>query len=104
MFPNWGTSYDIPLGLVVYAAGRVHRFTGINLPIFQWAFADHGTRVAYGQEPVHSACATHYELRDVESERLIDSVDVPEPCGYLPDPKPVRVPKWVADLTSKASD
>jgi hypothetical protein len=101
MFPNCCTSYDIPLQLIVYSAGKVHRFTGVNLPIFLWAFADGGTRVAYGQEPVHFSCGTHYELRDIESERLIDAVDIPKPCGQIPDPKPVRIPSWVADLISK---
>ena len=101
MFPNCCTSYDIPLQVMVYAAGKVHRFTGINLPIFEWAFTADGKRVAYGQEPVHFGCATHYELRDIESERLVDSVDIPQACGQIPDPKPVAIPPWVADLRSK---
>ena len=101
MFPNCCTSYDVPLRLVVYAAGKVHRFTGVNLPIFEWAFADGGTRVAYGQEPVPFGCATHYELRDIESERLIEAVDIPQPCGQIPNPGPVTIPPWVADLMSK---
>ena len=101
MFPNCCTSYDVPLQLIVYAAGRVHRFTGTGLPIFQWAFVDGGARVAYGQEPVHFGCETHYELRDVGSERLIEAADVPQPCGLNPDPKPVTAPPWVADLISK---
>jgi hypothetical protein len=100
MFPNCCTSYDVPLQLIVYAAGKVHRFTGVNLPIFQWAFADGGTRVAYGQEPTHFGCATHYELRDIESERLIEAVDIPRPCAQIPNPKPVSIPPWVADLMS----
>ena len=101
MFPNCCTSYDIPLQLVVYAAGKVHTFTGRNLPIFQWAFVDGGTRIAYGQEPVHFGCETYYELRDIESERLIETVAIPQPCGLIPDPKPVRIPPWVAEVTAK---
>ncbi len=101
MFPSCCTSYDLPLQLVVYAAGKVHRFTGVELPIFRWAFEDGGTRVAYGQEPAHFGCTTHYELRDVESERLIETVDVPEACGENPEPKPVKTPPWVAELMSK---
>jgi hypothetical protein len=101
MFPNCCTSYDIPLQLVVYAAGNVHRFRGGNLPIFQWAFVDGGKRIAYGQEPVHFGCETHYELRDIESERLIETVDIPQPCGLIPEPRPVRIPPWVAEVTSK---
>jgi hypothetical protein len=99
-FPNCCTSYDIPLQLVVYANGKPHRFTGVGLPIFQWHFADGGTRVAFGQEPVHFACSIHYELRDIESERLLDSADVPEPCGQDPNPAAVSVPIWVSDLKS----
>lgn len=101
MFANCCTSYDVPLQLVVCAAGKVHRFKGIGLPIFQWRFSDEGTRVAYGQEPVHFGCATHYELRDIDSERLIESIDVPQPCGQIPDPKPVRIPQWVENLIAK---
>jgi hypothetical protein len=97
-FPNCCTSYDIPLQLVVYANGKVHRFTGIGLPIFRWHFADGGTRVAFGQEPVHFSCSTHYELRDIKSEQLIASADIPEPCGEAPVPRVVRIPQWVADL------
>jgi hypothetical protein len=86
------------LQLVVYANGKVHRFTGIGLPIFRWHFADGGTRVAFGQEPVHFSCSTHYELRDIKSEQLIASADIPEPCGEAPVPRVVRIPQWVADL------
>jgi hypothetical protein len=100
MFPNCCTSYDIPLQLVIYAQGRVHRFTGIGLPIFRWHFADGGTRVAFGQEPVHFGCSIHYELRDIQSERLIDSAEIPQPCGQIPNPRAVKIPKWVAELTS----
>jgi hypothetical protein len=100
-FPNYCTSYDITLQLVVYANGKVHRFTGIGLPIFHWHFADGGTRVAFGQQPVHFGCSVHYELRDIQSERLIDSADIPEPCGQIPEPRAVKIPKWVTDLNSE---
>jgi hypothetical protein len=97
-YPNCCTSYDIPLQLVVYVRGVMHRFEGIGLPIFQWHFADGGTRVAYGQQPVHFACETHYELRDIQSERLVDSADIPQPCGQRPDPPQTTIPNWVKEL------
>jgi hypothetical protein len=100
-FKNCCTSYDIPLALVIYANGKVHRFNGIGLPIFKWHFVDGGRRVAFGQEPVHFGCSIHYELRDVQSERLIDSADVPEPCGLVPNPPAVNIPKWVAELNAE---
>lgn len=99
-YPNCCTSYDIPLQLVVYSKGTVHRFRGIGLPIFQWHFADGGSRVAYGQEPVHFGCETHYELRDIQSERLIDSADIPQPCGQRPDPPQTTIPNWVKELNA----
>ena len=99
-YPNCCTSYDIPLQLLIYAGGKMHRFTGIGLPIFRWHFADAGSRIAFGQEEVHFACRIHYELRDIESERLIDAADVPEPCGQIPNPPAVQVPKWVSELNA----
>ena len=101
LFPNCCTSYDIPLQLVVYAAGKVHRFRGVGMPIFQWGFADAGTRIAYGQTTVHFGCAFIYELRDIETERLLETIDVPEPCGQQPHPQPVAMPQWVVDLRSR---
>jgi len=101
MFHNCCTSYDVPLQLVVYARGKTHRFKGVGLPIFQWGFADSGTKIAYGQEPVHFGCATDYELRDIESERLVETVDIPQPCGQIPGPRPVKIPEWVARLISR---
>jgi hypothetical protein len=99
-YPNCCTSYDIPLELVIYSNGKVHRFKGIGLPIFQWHFADRGTRVAYGQETVHFGCEIHYELREIESERLLDSADVPQPCGQRPDPPQTAIPQWVQQLNA----
>jgi len=97
-YPNCCTSYEIPLTLVIYADGRTHRFTGSDLPIFLWHFADDGATVAFRQEPVHFGCSVHYELREIRSERLIESADVPEPCGQDPNPQPMKVPEWVSRL------
>jgi len=98
LFPTCCTSYDIPLELVVYTRGTERRFKGTGLPIFQWGFADDGRRIAYGQETVHFGCVTHYELRDILSGRLVESVDVPQPCGQDMNPPPVEIPDWVARL------
>jgi hypothetical protein len=35
-----------------------------------------------------------------DSERLVEEIDVPQPCGQNPDSKPVQIPNWVADLIS----
>lgn len=98
LHPNCCTSYDLPLALVVFSGGTARRFTGNGLPIFRWHFADRGRRVAYGQEPAHSGCAVHYELREIASGRLIDSANVPQPCAENPSRPPRDVPDWVSAL------
>src|SRR6185436_3005366 len=40
LIANCCTSYDIPVQVVVYARGKVHRFTGAGMAIFKWGFAD----------------------------------------------------------------
>lgn len=83
MFGNCCTSYDIPLQLVIYSSGKTHRFEG-GLAIFDWHFADGGRRVVFSQQTVHFTCSVHWELRDIASERLLDTADIPEVCGQIP--------------------
>jgi hypothetical protein len=99
MFANCCTSYDVPLQLVVYSRGKTHRFEG-GLAIFDWHFADGGRRVVFSQQTVHFACSVHWELRDIASERLLATVDIPEMCGQVPDPPRVSVPRWVTGHVS----
>src|SRR5436190_4205836 len=99
MFGNCCTSYDIPLQLVIYSGGKTHRFEG-GLAIFDWHFADRGRRVVFSQQTVHFTCSVHWELRDVASERLVATADIPEVCGQIPDPPKVKVPKWVTGTVS----
>ena len=98
LFGNCCTSYDIPLQLVVYSGGREHRFEG-GLAIFDWHFDASGTRIAFGQQPVHFGCFVHWELRDVATERRLAEVDIPEACGEIPNPPTVKVPAWVNGTT-----
>jgi hypothetical protein len=99
MFANCCTSYDIPLQLVIYSGGKIHRFEG-GWAIFDWHFADGGRRVVFSQQTVHSACSVHWELRDIASERLVATADTPEACGQIPDPVEVKVPNWVTGTVS----
>jgi len=99
MFGNCCTSYDIPLQLVIYSGGKTHRFEG-GLAIFDWHFADGGRRVVFSQQTVHSTCSVHWELRDIADERLLDTADIPEVCGQIPDPPKVPVPNWVTGIVS----
>ena len=99
MFGNCCTSYDIPLQLVIRSGGTTHRFEG-GQAIFDWHFADGGRRVAFSQQTVHFACSVHWELRDVASEELLATADIPEACGQIPDPPQVKVPPWVTGTVS----
>jgi hypothetical protein len=99
MFGNCCTSYDIPLQLVIHSGGKTHRFDG-GLAIFDWHFADGGRRVVFSQQTVHFACSVHWELRDIASEQLLATADIPEVCGQIPDPPKVEVPKWVTGTVS----
>jgi hypothetical protein len=99
LYPTCCTAYPVPMQLVVYAGGTAHRFTG-DQPIVQWAFADSGARVAYGQQPVRLVCETRYELREVGAERLVESFTVEHSCDAHPEPRPVRLPAWVKALIS----
>ena len=99
MFANCCTSYDIPLQLVIHSGGVTHRFEG-GLAIFDWHFADGGRRVVFSQQTVHSGCSIHWELRDIASERLLATADIPEVCGQIPNPPKVEVPKWVTGTVS----
>ena len=92
------TSYDLPLELLIYRNGRMHRVAGSGLPIFHWRFVDGGKRVAFGEEPAHFGCRIHYELRDIDSNRRLDTVDVPVPCGQRPNPDPVKIPWWAEPI------
>jgi hypothetical protein len=93
------TSYDIPLQLVIHSGGVTHPFEG-GLAIFDWHFADGGRRVVFSQQTVHFACSVHWELRDIASEQLLATADIPEVCGQIPDPPKVEVPKWVTGTVS----
>ena len=99
-YQNCCTSYDIALQLFVYSQGKGHWFDGVKLAIFHWDLADAGRRVAFQQESVHSGCWKHYELRDIHTERLIDSARTPLPCGQFgePDLRPTSSPAWVKAL------
>jgi hypothetical protein len=98
MFGNCCTSYDIPLQLVIHSRGKTHRFEG--RAIFDWHFADRGTRVVFSQQTVHFSCSVHWELRDIATERLVAKADIPEPCGEMPDQPAMEIPNWVTGNVS----
>lgn len=84
------TSYPISVKLVVYRLGKpLSRFSGDGRAIFRWYFVAGGKQVAFYQDFLHGTQAQHYELRDVETGRLIDKWD-----GVLTP----KAPKWTRGM------
>jgi hypothetical protein len=84
------TSYPIQLTLVVYRPGKtLQRFTGDGRAIFQWQFIGGGKQVAFYQDFLHGTPGQHYELRDVDTGRLVASWD-----GEIT----AKAPGWVQGL------
>jgi len=99
---NCCTSYDIPLQLYIYRAGRRVTFEGNRRPVWDWAFLADGRQFAFHQETVHGGMGVHYELRNLENGQLISTYDPEEyidASGNLVSDK--LVPNWVRELRSK---
>jgi hypothetical protein len=99
LYPNCCTSYPIPLKLVVRMPGRVRVFDGSGFPIWRWAFVDDAKLIAYRQAPVHGDAPPHYELRDLESGKLIDEFD--RPVSDSSATSSMRVPLWVQTVDNQ---
>lgn len=96
MYPNCCTSYPIPLALVIYAHGKLRKYRGSGLPVWQWRFEAQGKQVAFEQETVHGGMGVHYELHDVKTGRLLAKYDPPfhsADSGDIGTP-----PRWVAEM------
>jgi len=96
MYPNCCTSYPIPLALVIYANGKLRKFTGSGLPVWRWRFEAQGKQVAFEQETVHGGMGVHYELHDVKTGRLLAKYDPPFQTADSADTG--KPPQWVAEM------
>ncbi len=90
-YPNPGTSYPIPLSLLIYRDGKIIREIRPNnaLAIWDWRFLKSGTEVAFWSGRTHGNFVPHFELRDVRSGRLLAEWD-----GHVYEPHPA----WVSGL------
>jgi len=83
-------SYPLQLLLVVYRPGKpLRRFRGDGRAIFGWHFVAGGRQVAFYQSFPHGDLMTHYELRDIETERLLDKWD---------ENSTGKMPAWVREF------
>ncbi|MES1260207.1 MAG: carboxypeptidase-like regulatory domain-containing protein [Acidobacteriota bacterium] len=79
------TSYPLEFMLVVYRSDKpLRRFTGDGRAIFAWKFVNSGHQISLYQSFPHGPPVGHYELRDIESGRLVgrwdENVTAPMPA------------------------
>lgn len=65
------TSYPIPLALIVYRPGKPPRRFESGRAIERWHFVAQGKQVAFSTDFLHGNSAPEYELRDVETGRVV---------------------------------
>ena len=97
MYKNCCTSYPIPLSLNIYTNKRVYSFAGIGLPVWQWNFQSNDQYVAFHQETVHGGFGSHFELREIKTNTLIDSFD-PEVDQNDQPIESQKMPVWTESL------
>jgi hypothetical protein len=70
------TSYPLEFMLVVYRPDKpLRRFTGDGRAIFAWKFVNGGHQISLYQSFPHGPPVGHYELRDIDSGRLVGRWD-----------------------------
>jgi hypothetical protein len=75
-YGNCCTSYPLSRKLMIYRPGKPLRtFVGDGRAIFDWRFVSNGKQVAFYQDYPHGNPVPHYELRDVETGRLVSKWD-----------------------------
>lgn len=89
-FENDGTSYPVPLDLLVFRGKKVvQRFGGDLAPIEDWHFWSGGKQVAFVTNALHGGGHAHYELHDIEKGTLLAKWD---------GPLNQRAPAWTRGL------
>ena len=88
--PNCCTSYPISLELLLYQPGKPVQRLGDGMLIADWHFLDGGKRVAFSTNTVHGDLAPYYELREVDTGKLLSHWK-----GHLN----AKSPKWAHELT-----
>lgn len=83
------TSYPIPTTLIIYRSGKILRRLGNGFVFGSWFFVNGGKQVAFNTDTLHGSLAPYYELRDIETNKIIDKWQAP-----LSD----KSPEWVKRL------
>jgi len=74
---NLGESYSIPVGLVIYRAGK-KRLLGDGLMIYGWCFVGQGEQIAMSTGTVHGMTGQHLLLFETTTGRQLKEWNGPE--------------------------
>lgn len=79
-----GTSYPIPLCLVVYRDAKIIRRFPTDMAIGDWQFVAGAKQVAFSTNTLHGDHPAHLELHDIASGELLAQYDQ-APGSHAPD-------------------
>ena len=74
-YENCCTSYQIPLTLVIYRAGRIVQRINPGLMIFDWRLVERGKKVALSSGTVHGMTDRNLSLYESRTGRLLTTWD-----------------------------
>jgi hypothetical protein len=93
-FDNVGTSYAVPLVLVLYRSGQIIRSIQQGQMVWSWAFVDGGKKVAVVWGLTHGPEVGDFQLYDVNTGRMLSEVfGDPDIQGLKPN-----APQWAKKL------
>jgi len=99
-FDNVGTSYAVPLVLVLYRSGKIIRKIQQGQMVWSWAFVDGGKKVAVVWGLTHGPEVGDFQLYDVNTGRMLSEVFGDSDIQGL---KP-NAPKWAKKLEEQLNN
>ena len=93
----WGTSYSVPLSVVVFQHPRVLRTFDQGQMVWTWMFLEGGKRVASVFGPTHGPEIGDYQLYDVTTGKLVAEVWGDEETQSLK----TNAPDWAKRLEDR---
>ena len=97
LYDNPGTSYAVPLTLVLFRSGRILFRIQQGQMLWDWTFLEGGNQVATVWGFTHGPEVGDYQLYDVNTKQMISEVHGVENTQSLPS----HAPAWAKQLEEK---
>lgn len=98
-YDNCGTSYAVPLVVVLYRSGKVLQRLQTAQMVWSWMFFERGNRVAVVWGPTHGPEVGDFMLYDVTTGKVLAEVyGDPETQALKPD-----APSWAKQLEARSN-